>query len=186
MIADLGANVGYSVAHWLSSFPDASIIAFEPHPINVGMLYRHLEENHGLWRCRVVAAGAGAVDKDMYLSDRGNVSDLVTSPEDGRRRVPVRDFFREVRGLPIDLIKMDIEGGEFEILSDERMRTIDTRAIVVEWHNTVDMRDGEGWCRERLSNLGFEVFSGTINYQNAGLLWGWKSISEWGHSCISR
>jgi hypothetical protein len=42
LVADLGANVGFSVLHWLHRFPACRVIAFEPHPGHVEQARRNL------------------------------------------------------------------------------------------------------------------------------------------------
>jgi Methyltransferase FkbM domain len=94
--------------------------------------------------------------------------------EPGRLPIKVRDFFTEIGCQPIGLLKMDIEGGEYAILSDRRFDTLDVRIIVLEWHNTQEVANGRQWCGERLSSLGFSIADGAIRYANAGIIWAWK------------
>ena len=59
-----------------------------------------------------------------------------------------------------DVLKMDIEGSEYPILMDPRFEALAarTKRILVEWHTCGEQ--GEAFCRDRLTNLGFIVESG--------------------------
>jgi hypothetical protein len=50
---------------------------------------------------------------------------------------------------------MDIDGGEYAILSDPRFAALRPRAIVMEWHSTDEHRDGRAWCLDSLRQLGY-------------------------------
>jgi len=173
-IVDVGANVGYSVLLWAAEYPGASIVAFEPHPAHLELVYRHVVANRLADRVRVVGAAAGDREGMFYLVERENESTVVEEPGPGRLPVRVRDFFAEVGPGPIDLLKIDIEGGEYAILGDPRFDRLDVRTFVLEWHTTEQHPDGRSWCADRLRDLGFEVAPGTLDYGFAGILWAWK------------
>jgi Methyltransferase FkbM domain len=69
---------------------------------------------------------------------------------------------------------MDIEGGEYAILNDQRLETVNINTIVWEWHNTEEIPNGHQWCSERLTALGYNVTDGQLRYVNTGILWAWK------------
>jgi FkbM family methyltransferase len=174
LIVDLGANVGYSVIHWAHIYPNARLVAFEPHPTHILMLYRHLELNAVLNRVQVVGSAASNCNAESFLTNDENESVVVEKYESGRLPIKVRDFFTEFGTQTIDLLKMDIEGGEYAILKDQRFETLDVRMIVLEWHNTAEISNGWQWCSERLSSLGYSLADGKLRYANAGILWAWK------------
>jgi len=69
---------------------------------------------------------------------------------------------------------MDIEGGEYAILSDDRFKHLNVKLITMEWHNIESHPDGFSWVKERLSALGYKVVRGEITYSTAGMLWAYK------------
>jgi FkbM family methyltransferase len=175
LVVDLGANVGFSVLLWARRFPDASVLAFEPHPSHLELLYRHVVRNGLEGRIQVVAAAASDHVGVARLTQEENESRVVGG--DGSDGLPVRvvDFFSEVAGSHIDFLKVDIEGGEFELLRDERFAALGVSAMVLEWHNTEKTPDGKSWCQKRLDELGYEVAKGKLDYGRAGVLWAWKN-----------
>jgi FkbM family methyltransferase len=173
-IVDIGANVGYSVIYWAHAYPSARMVAFEPHPAHISMLYRHLELNALLNQVSVVGSAASNHNAYSFLTDNENESVVVDKYQPGMLQIKVRDFFTEMEGQNIDLLKLDIEGGEYAILKDKRFETLNIQTIVLEWHDTTEIPNGRQWCSERLSSLGFKIADGQLRYEKAGILWAWK------------
>lgn len=69
----------------------------------------------------------------------------------------MEDFFRRSDGDPIDILKMDIEGGEFALLEDERFSQVSAKLFIMEWHESDSRTRGRAWCRTRLHQLGYDV-----------------------------
>src|SRR5271168_1775237 len=59
LIVDLGANAGFSCLYLLANYPQAELIAFEPHPEQAQQCQRHLEINNLSGRAKLYAAAAG-------------------------------------------------------------------------------------------------------------------------------
>jgi FkbM family methyltransferase len=170
-IVDLGANVGYSCLFWCQQYPEARVTAFEPHPKHVSAIAENLSANHFLDRVKVVEAAAGVAEAEAYLVDAGSSSAITSSP--AGYAVPVVDVFQMLDGT-IDILKIDIEGGEYGLLGDERFGSIQARTIVVEWHKTADCPDGREWCLDRLRRFGYRTTIGSEDLPLAGLIWGFK------------
>jgi len=75
----------------------------------------------------------------------------------------------------VDVMKMDIEGGEWAVLTDARLSDLGADALVLEWHArgcpegdahaaTIRLLNAAGYSRLQ------EVESGPDN----GLLWAWR------------
>lgn len=173
-IVDVGANLGYSVLHWARQYPNAQILAFEPHPVHLRLLYQHIHANELTRTVRVEACALSNHESTGFLANQESESALTETPGADAMPIKIRDFFTEVGSRRIDLLKMDIEGGEYPILDDKRFETLDVQTIVLEWHNTVDHPDGRAWCSGRLTSLGFRVAPGQLDYGRAGVLWAWK------------
>ncbi len=180
-IVDVGANVGYSCLFWSRKFPSAQIIAFEPHPVHVEMIKRNLELNQISKRVKVHAAAVGSRPGMAYLTDGGSSSTLRAGTGPGTIQVPVVDFFETIGEQRIDLLKIDIEGGEYGLIEDPRFRDLRVGALVLEWHVTPDHPDGLQWCTERLGDLGFAITS-TIVGKNSGVLWGIRAVPHFDHA----
>jgi FkbM family methyltransferase len=134
-IIDLGANVGASVAFFRLRYPNASIFACEPSPAVFGRLQKNVGamKNVSLRRT-AVTDHTGSLP--FRVSDESLMSSLDTS-------VPGRVVTVETRTLDdlmadfsldeLDLLKIDIEGAEFEVLRS--FSGLDrTHAVVGEVH----------------------------------------------------
>lgn len=167
-IVDLGANVGYSVVWWLKAFPHARITAYEPHPAHCQQIRWHLGANDGGNRVTLHDAAAGTADGMATLTDAENQSSVIDSSNG--LTVTVRDLFT---GLDrVDLLKIDIEGSEYDILADSRFGDLRPPVVVMEWHRTSDPRCGATWCEDRLKSLGYTVHHVTDGGTH-GTLWGY-------------
>ncbi|MEA5581256.1 FkbM family methyltransferase [Nodularia harveyana UHCC-0300] len=174
LIVDIGANVGYSIIDFTHKYPSANLVAFEPHPAHLAVIHRHLEINNLLNKVQVVGSAASNCNADMFLTNRGGESTVIESLDSDCLPIKVCDFFTWMGTQTIDLLKMDIEGGEYAILNDKRLETVNIRKIVLEWHNTEEIPNGHQWCSDRLTALGYKVTDGQLRYANTGILWAWK------------
>jgi len=179
-IVDVGANVGMSLVYWARRYPNARLVAFEPHPVHLASLRRNLEENGISDRVELHAAAACAHAGTVQLTDDEVCSSVVSEPN-GRTRtrsIEAVDFFAALGPGPIDLMKMDIEGGEYELLGDARFTALRIPLLVLEWHNTTEHPDGRKWCEDRLSSLGYTVVPGKWSSDDVGQLWGFRDLDR--------
>jgi FkbM family methyltransferase len=174
-VVDLGANVGYSCLYWLEQFPNAKVIAFEPHPMFASQLNAQLRLNGWCERVELHPVAAGIRPDNLMLSDAENQSSLLWTK--GARPLPIRvvDVFPLLNGRRIDLFKMDVEGWEYHILGDARFAALAIRILVVEWHCTPQQPNGREWCVRRLRDLGFQTIEGQ-RFLGNGILWGYRQV----------
>jgi FkbM family methyltransferase len=177
-IVDLGANVGYTCVYWLANFPEAHVTAFEPHPTHVDLIRSNLEINGWSERVSLQPAAASTQSGELFLTDDGCRSRVVAHAGPARISVPRVDWFACVGDNPIDLLKIDIEGGEYDILADSRFASLHINAIVMEWHVTEDHPDGAEWCLSRLRQLGYSTHTTTDIKSERGMIWAFRRESS--------
>ncbi len=125
-ILDLGANVGYSSAYFLSKYPDASVLAVEPDSGNYAMCGRNLEPYGS--RARVVHGAAWpersklAVDRGGWRDGREWTAQVRPAKEESTTSESVEGYdmpsLIELSGATeIDLLKIDIERSELELFA---------------------------------------------------------------------
>ncbi len=133
LILDLGANVGFSNLFWMELFPNARVLTYEPHPEHVDLALKNFELNNVGQRITMRPVAAGSRRAKASLTDRGAESTLV---EDGGSGISIDtvDLFEEIGTQRIDLLKMDIEGGEYALLDDARFRNMSVSAVCMETH----------------------------------------------------
>jgi len=172
LIVDLGANVGMSCLYWLAAYWRAEVIAFEPHPGHAAQCRANLERNGFLSRATLHTVAAGTADGRVWITDAGTPSQVGTMPGGGYE-IEVIDIFALLAGRRIDILKIDIEGGEYELLEDPRFGELDIRAIIMEWHERKDRPEGHAWCCERLTELGFQLYP-VFEQKTYGMMWAYQ------------
>jgi FkbM family methyltransferase len=145
-------------------------VTFEPHPVHCQILKWHVRKNGYGRRVKLVEAAAGVRDDRANLTDEDDGSAIVQEVPAGSIGVRVIDIFQSVPDGQIDLLKIDIEGSEYEILEDPRFEDLAARTscVLLEWHLRGER--GEAFCRDRLSSLGFAVRSGRTSVDHNGQL----------------
>jgi len=122
-VADVGAHVGYYTrrfSRWVG--PQGLVLAFEPHPANFDMLRRNMERarlrNVRLFPFAVSDREGTATLWETPLSTGHSLH--AVKPEAGRQlarpTVSLDAVCRSEGVFRVDLVKMDVEGGEPEVL----------------------------------------------------------------------
>ncbi len=135
-VLDLGANIGLFGVFAASQWPSAAIVGYEADPGNYEVLRRTIELNGLASRWSAVCAAAGAHDGEVELAAGRAMESFVlaegATPSIPTIRVPMCDVLAQASAA--DLVKIDIEGGEWEILLDSRFKQQPPRALVFEYH----------------------------------------------------
>lgn len=177
-ILDLGGNIGMFGLYALHRWPGASVRSFEPDADNAALLSAAIAENRlqEQWSCTRAAvsnragtmAFRGGLSADSHLVDVE--SGAGSSAADGDVEVSVADLFA-LKGHQ-DLVKMDIEGGEWAVLADPRMAELDVDAIVLEWHDQgCPAPDPRDHVIRLLRDAGWGELYETIEPSHCGMLW---------------
>ena len=87
--------------------------------------------------------------------------------------IPIVDVFAEIGHRRIDLLKIDIEGAEYDIMADPRFEALPVNAIIMEWHDRGPGRNLE-WCMRRLAAIGFKP-EAYATEPHAGMVWAPRS-----------
>lgn len=171
-IVDLGANVGYFGAFALGRWPSSTVTALEPDPANADVHARviALNELQDRWELRRAAAAA----RNGELRFNASADALSSVSESGALVVPAEDVLELVSGA--DLLKMDVEGGEWEILDDPRLGLDPPAVVVLEHHpEGAPGPDPHAAALERLAAAGLTrsatIFTRDDGY---GMVWAWR------------
>jgi FkbM family methyltransferase len=177
-ILDVGANIGLFGVYALGRWPEARITSFEPDPDNFRVLDLTVGANQreGSWD-DVPAAVSNADGELEFAPGDGAKSHLSpTAADEATITVPAVDFFGRL-GDGVDLVKMDIEGGEWQILADPRLATAPVRVIRLEWHTLLCPEDDARTAAVDLLKAGGfpHVVDGDRQHGRNGVLWAWRS-----------
>lgn len=73
-----------------------------------------------------------------------------------------------------DLVKIDIEGGEWELLDDDRFADLRVAVVVLEYHPTYGPHDDAYRAvRSALDRAGYELGPPVVG-DGADLVWAWR------------
>lgn len=140
LIVDCGSNIGMSILYFKRSFPRARVTGFEPDPA----IFPYLQENIGrnvLQDVQLVQAAVTRNEGTLTFYSDGKygscLADYLPSglpPGCQKYIVPcvrLYDYLAE----PVDFLKMNIEGAEYDVLADSADRLRMIREMVVEYHH---------------------------------------------------
>ena len=138
-IIDCGANIGLATLAIKKSFPKAKIISIEPESSNYIQLCKNISDNN---LSDVVAIEAGVwyekttLVPDLEFRDGSNWAFALKESEDSEAKgIPVDSLLNIATTAGwsyVDLLKIDIEGSEFEIFRnvDKWQAILDTVKII--------------------------------------------------------
>ncbi len=147
LIVDLGANIGTTSLWFWAKYGCEKIIAVEPSAGNAAIIRENFRRN-GIDGEVIEAAIAGSDGTATFYEVASSTNGRL-EPHEGNRLSPPVGLTekRTVRTIsmptllawidldaPIDLLKIDIEGGEQELLSGDVSWLASVRALVIEFH----------------------------------------------------
>jgi FkbM family methyltransferase len=173
-VLDVGANIGLFSLFALTRWPGSRVLALEPDPGNFALLSETVAANVAAERLRIEQVAAfnapGTLPFAAGLFSDAHVAD---PDEPGTIEVPGVDFFAHDPGA--GLIKMDIEGGEWPILTDPRLGSLRARAIVLEWHRRGCPGDEpRALAVELLAAAGYAHVLDVEDHGESGVFWCWR------------
>lgn len=145
VILDAGSNIGMSVLFFHLLWPKASITSFEPQPAAFHCLSEFIRDNHldGKVTAHQAALAASSGKLDFYVDDAAPGSLLASLDSDrmSKSRISVEaKLLSDYISGPVDLLKMDVEGAEFDVLSDlvHSSAISQVKSIILEYHHHID------------------------------------------------
>jgi FkbM family methyltransferase len=134
-ILDCGANIGISTRYFINRYPGAKIAAVEPDGRNFKILQSNLQG------CDVKTYQMALHNKKgtLRLTNDSLSSYSRRFEQDGHgsqeiMAVPLQDLFSELQWPRIDLLKIDIEGGENAVFDTQDPWLSRVNVFVIEFH----------------------------------------------------
>jgi FkbM family methyltransferase len=171
-ILDLGANIGLFGAFAAARWPRARISAYEPDPANADVCRECIAANRLEHRWALTTAAAANRAGELRFHASGDA--LSHAGEGGNLVVEARDVLGEIAAA--DLVKMDVEGGEWEILRDPRFAASPPRAIVLEYPPHPSAPEPRAAVERLLRDAGLDRQAPIFHRGDGhGMLWAWRS-----------
>lgn len=132
-ILDGGANIGVSTLYFKAIYPAARVTAFEPDPAILPLLRENLARN-AMQDVEIVPAALGEQVGAAPFAADGKYGGHLAAGDDATTHVPcvrLRDYLAQ----PVDFLKLNIEGAEWDVLRDAADRLPAVREMVIEYHH---------------------------------------------------
>lgn len=156
-VLDCGVNVGLSMRYFLTRYPRASVYGWEADPV----ISRVAAKNLAMFSTKRYKLESQAVwienGEVPFRSDRADTGAIVHRSSDSQtvRSVRLRDQI--VLHEKIDLLKMDIEGAEFEVITDISPVLARVKHLFVELHVNAESSSKVPDILETLVGVGFSL-----------------------------
>ena len=135
-IVDAGAHIGLSSVFFASRYPEATVIALEPEPSNFAMLLKNTKDFPNI---KPLQAGLWSKKTHLRIED-SNVPTwsfrvIESASGEGIPAVGITDILTDFRPARIDVLKIDIEGSEFEVLNHSAPWIDHVLTLIIELHD---------------------------------------------------
>ena len=142
MIMDAGANIGLATIYFLNQFPDCKVISVEPDPTNVEVFKKNLAVEIKKQKIFLVEGAIGLTDGFAFMSSavlKYN-SKILEDQKSFVEKIDVKvismnNFFKQYSIDKIDILKIDIEGSEIQLFTDDVKWLERVKEIVMEVHS---------------------------------------------------
>lgn len=169
VIYDCGSNIGTSCLYFSKNYPTCRIIAYEADPNIVKILRENLERNQ--------IKNVEVFDKAVWTSNDG--IDISLEGADGAsvyslknlQKVPsirLKDHIE--KEIKIDMLKIDIEGAEYDVLKDCCNSLNNIENIFIEYHSFTESVQKLSEILNILEENNFRYFIKPVNDRKSPLI----------------
>jgi FkbM family methyltransferase len=160
LIIDAGANIGLSVIYFKMKYPDAKIIAFEPDEEVFNVLKNNVASfgfndvnliKKGLWKEETVLTFHSEGADGGRIAENENKGKLI--------KIETAKLSSYLKNNQIELLKIDIEGAEFEVLKECKEFLGNVDKLFVEYHSFIDQKQELGEMLGFITNAGLKIIN---------------------------
>lgn len=134
VIVDCGAHMGLASLYFAKIFPKGTIYAFEADP-NIARMLKKNVQTLGLKQVKIIAKAVWIHNEGVQFNITGDDSGYVCLNQNtSSRRIPsfrLRDFLQINK---VDLLKIDIEGSEYDVIKDCDEYLSKAKHMIIEVH----------------------------------------------------
>lgn len=160
VIVDLGANVGFTVAHFCHLYPKSKIIAVEMDKENFNLAKKNTSFCGE--KCTLIHAAVWIKPGQVaYSGDDAWGFHVSNNNPEGKKIAPARtldEIFQTYKIEIVDYLKMDIEGAEANILNGSMDWARKVKMMKVELHPDFNSNATYERCSKILEKNGFQCY----------------------------
>lgn len=138
IVLDIGGYYG-DFAFEINKRYSSKVLVFEPHPVYFEKCRERFKNNTDI---TVYNFGLSDKNETLELSNNGDSSSFILTKHQNSISCSLREFssvYKELKLKEVDLIKLNIEGGEFQVLNNihQQVGFDNFKNIQVQFHNFV-------------------------------------------------
>lgn len=158
---------------------NCQVFAFDPTPKSINWVKsKKLPKSFTFFGYGISASESSVVDFYLPANPKGTSGSLLkTSDVNAEKSIRVEmksfsDITKELGHKHIDVLKMDIEGAEYEVLESILESSVSIGQILVEFHDRLfDMENYKSKeIVKKMNEKGFEIFAHSISYEEVSFL----------------
>lgn len=157
LIIDCGSNIGMSIIYFKRLFPEAKVIGFEPDN-DIFEIAKHNLLQFDITDVNLQQKAVWINNEPLIFAKLGSLSGhFVTEVAENTisiETVRLKDYLQE----PVDFLKIDIEGPEFDIIKDCKDDLKNVENIFVEYHSFAENPQMIGELLIYLKEAGFKLY----------------------------
>jgi FkbM family methyltransferase len=167
IIVDIGANEGFYALAMKKNNPNVKIISIEPVKKTFELLNLNIKKNN---LKNIISINKAITSKNGFINFESvpevsaiNSTNIFLQKRDWLNlkriykikvsSIRLENLFNRLKLKRIDILKLDVEGSEYEILKSSKKVLLKTKKIVVEYHNKKIKRE----CIQLLNKIGFRL-----------------------------
>jgi FkbM family methyltransferase len=134
-IIDCGANIGLSTIYFHKCLPDAEIVSFEPDDANYSLLSANVAQLKSN-KIKILKEAVWIHDDFISFENTGGLGSKI-GEENGSNTVKIKaTSLKNFITKKVDLLKVDIEGAEYEVIKDikDKLHLVDR--FFIEYHGS--------------------------------------------------
>jgi len=133
-IIDCGANYGLSIIYFKQLYLDAKIIAFEADPYISKILKTNILRSN-LSDINLIDAAVWKERTKLFFTSEGSVGGKIDRDKNVKNNIEISAIrLRDYLIQPVDFLKIDIEGAEYEVLKDCHDLLTNVQNLFIEYH----------------------------------------------------
>ena len=135
IILDCGSNMGVSVLYFSKKYLNADIIAFEPDETVLPFLEKNIQSQN-IKNVELYKKAVWTEETELeFYTDKGLGGRIGKEYENQTPKIIKSIRLKDFLNMPIDMLKIDIEGSEFAVLKDCEDLLFNVNHIFIEYHS---------------------------------------------------